>query len=288
MDPVDAWLRERFGLTLANFPAARAAAFRDAMVGRTREAWEAHMLEEVPAALSIPETHFARHPECFDALRAWLMVRRTQVRRPLRVWSAGCATGEEAYQLAALGMEVGGDAVEVFGTDFSADAIERAQRGEYHHWSMRGAASKALTWLHPTADGGVRVDERVRKKVQFRVGTLDSSDHPTDIDAVFCRNVLIYFSDDGADRVLGRLAEALAPGGVLVTAPTDPSPPGLRAWSRVPTDVGLPVRMYGQPAHAAVVGTTGTTVNAPPIAPAEAAGPNPFADAVRKLLAGGA
>jgi chemotaxis protein methyltransferase CheR len=275
MDRVETWLQERFGLTLDNYPAARAAAFREAMARHPESAWES-LVPEVPALLSIPETHFARHPECFDALRSWLVERKTTVvGRPIRLWSAGCATGEEAYQLAALGLDVVGPSVEVYATDFSPDAVARAKTGVYHHWSMRGAASRALDWLKPTADGGVEVVASVRNKVQFRVGTLDGDGHPENVDAIFCRNVLIYFSLDGADRVLNRLAGALAQGGVLVTAPTDPSPPSLRGWPRVRTE-GPPVRMYQRPDDAR------RAPSVPAAAPQE-----DFAEAVRRVLAGG-
>lgn len=278
---VDAWLQSRFGLTLACYPQVRAEQIVASMPGADEVAWDAR-LDAVAASLSIPETHFGRHPECFTALAAWLRG-RPATGRALRVWSAGCASGEEAYNLAAVCRSVVGDAVEVLGTDFSEDAVQRARTATYGRWSMRGLDPAAATWLVPGPRDEYVVDDAVRRLVAFRVATLVEDAPPTDVDVVFCRNVLIYFAEDGANRVLERFRAALRPDGILVMAPTDPHPSGLAAWGRAMTEIdGVPVRVYRPPGATRAPSHHVPERPAPPEAPPIV--PTDFAAAVRALL----
>src|SRR5690606_13807943 len=99
--------------------------------------------------------------------------------------------------------------------DLNPDAIERARLGEYRPWSLRGVESSATEgWLEPSPCG-VRVAQWLRQLVRFEVANLCLDDFPTDLDIIFCRNVLLYFRPDAAQRVLARFAESLRPGGVL-------------------------------------------------------------------------
>lgn len=280
---VDAWLQSRFGLTLACYPAVRAEQIVASMPGPDEGAWDAR-LEAVAASLSIPETHFGRHPECFTALTAWLR-RRPPTARPLRVWSAGCASGEEAYNLAAVCRAVVGDAVEVLGTDFSEDAVRRARAATYGRWSLRGVDPAAAAWLRPGPGDEFVIDDDVRRLVRFRVATLVDDEPPRDVDVVFCRNVLIYFAEDGANRVLERIRTALRPDGILVMAPTDPHPSGLVAWGRAFTEIeGVPVRVYQPPLAAVRPAPPPPATEAPPAPCAQPIVPTDFAAAVRALL----
>lgn len=246
-DPVEAWIQGMFGLTLGNFPAARGAQLRALLEQHPRASWD-ELSRAAVGILSIPETHFQRHPECFDALAYRLrQIRAERPTGPIRLWSAGCASGEEAYNLAAVGLDVVGDRVEVFATDFSPAAISKAREGRYGSWSLRGHDLSEMSWLTADQRGGCHVVDEVRSLVSFEVGGLTDPGPPFDIDVAFCRNVLIYFSDEGGGRVLDRVARALRPDGLLILAPTDPSPRGLRAWSAVSLDAPRPVRAYRPP-----------------------------------------
>ncbi len=180
--------------------------------------------EALIATFAIGETTFLRHPEHFSALRALLPGLRAQRRDgPLRVWSAGCASGEEVYSLAATCRSVE-QSVEVIGWDLNPDAIARAIEGEYRPWSLRGVDSVSTRgWLVPSPCG-VRVDPLAREGVRFHVGNLHTDVFPQDLDIVFCRNVLLYFRPDAAARVIERVADALRPGGVLFLGHYDPRP----------------------------------------------------------------
>jgi len=246
-DPVEDWIRGVFGLTLDNFPAARGAQLRAMLAEHPRADWDG-LVRAAVAILSIPETHFLRHPECFDALAHRLrQIRLERPQGPVRLWSAGCASGEEAYNLAAVGLNIVGARIQVFGTDFSPAAVAKARQGRYGSWSLRGHAQGEMSWLGRDERGGLVVDDTVRAHVTFEVGGLTDPGPPYEIDVAFCRNVLIYFSDEGGGRVLDRIAAALRPDGLLVLAPTDPTPSALKDWTPVHLDAPLPVRAHRPP-----------------------------------------
>jgi chemotaxis protein methyltransferase CheR len=177
------------------------------------------------STFAIGETTFLRHPEQFAAVRA--LIRQLRMERgaaPLRAFSAGCASGEEAYSLAAtLAADQG--AFEVVAWDVNPDAIARAREGVYRPWSLRGVAAESTgSWLEPSPCG-VRVVEDMRKAVRFEVANLHTDAFPKDLDLIFCRNVLLYFRPELAAQVLTRLTQALRPGGVLILGHYDPRPP---------------------------------------------------------------
>jgi len=142
--------------------------------------------------------------------------------RVLRLVSAGCSTGEEALTLAMILFDSGqffwGWDVRVTGLDVDEAALEKASRGIYHQNSLR-ALTKPQLDRHFAPDGtGVRVKDSVRKLVSFRPGNLldpASYEGLAPLDAVFCRNVLIYFSDLAIQRAVRLFHEVLAPGGYL-------------------------------------------------------------------------
>jgi chemotaxis protein methyltransferase CheR len=143
--------------------------------------------------------------------------------RRLHVLSAGCSTGEEPLTLGMMLFDSGrffwGWDVRVTGLDVDRAALETARRGLYHQNSLR-AVPPPLLERHFVRDGaGVRVKETARRTVSFRAGNLlDPASYAglPPLDAVFCRNVLIYFSDAAVQRAVSLFHEALAPGGYLL------------------------------------------------------------------------
>lgn len=182
-------------------------------------------------ALTVGETYFFRDPKHFDFLRERLVERREAgTGGRVRLWSAGCATGEEPYSMAILALEVFGHAatafVEVIATDINADFLRRARVGIYGEWSFRGTPPLLRpTWFEP-ASGRFRVKSSVRGLVTFGPLNLARSAEteagPSDVDFVFCRNVLVYFGRDGIRTAQERFAGALRVGGHLVPGPSDP------------------------------------------------------------------
>lgn len=178
-------------------------------------------------AVTIHETHFFRNPPQIRALRQHVLpelVRRaTSAGRPLRVWSAGCSTGEEAYTLAMLVRELlpmaTTEHVQIRGTDISRRALDAARAGRYGPRSVQMVDPLDLArWFSPTADGSYLVRPEVAELVEFRSHNLVRDDPPYaagELDLLLCRNVTIYFSRSTTKALMTRLHGALADGGYL-------------------------------------------------------------------------
>ena len=188
-----------------------------------REAEQQRMVSH----LTNNETYFFREQPQLDVfaghvLRA-LKERKTKGgEKRLSVLSAGCSTGEEPLTLAMILFDSGqffwGWDVRVTGLDVDGAALDKARRAVYHQGSMR-AVTPALFERHfAKENGGVRVKEAARRSVSFRSGNLlepASYEGLQPLDVVFCRNVLIYFSDAAVQRAVSLFHQVLGPGGYL-------------------------------------------------------------------------
>ena len=141
-----------------------------------------------------------------------------------RVWSAGCATGEEAYSIAmtllAAGLPV--ERIRVMASDISSRSLQRARAATYGPWSVRRIEpSMERRFLTPQGDL-VMVNSQARRPVEFLRHNLVMDEAPVkELDAVFCRNVLIYFPHELVQKVLAKLVATLVPGGLLFLAPAE-------------------------------------------------------------------
>src|SRR5262249_44046280 len=169
------------------------------------------------AGLTVGETHFFRNEPQFAALESHVLpelIARHALDRRLRVWSAGCATGEEAYSLAILLIRLLPDIaawdVSVLATDVNEDALSRAREGVYGRWSFRGVPDHLPAEFFQ-ADGerlSVRAD--VRGLVRFERLNLVGDAYPSaatgtvELDLILCRNVLIYFGPEAMGAVVRR------------------------------------------------------------------------------------
>jgi chemotaxis protein methyltransferase CheR len=165
--------------------------------------------------------------------------------RTLRLLSAGCSTGEEAYTLAMIVFDSGqffwNWDVEVVGLDVDLSALEKARRGIYQHNSFRALPADVKSrHFVPAGPGSFQVKEPIRRMVTWRRGNLvepESFEGLAPLDVIFCRNVLIYFSDAMILRVVRILRNVLAPGGYLCLGHAE-------SLSRI-TDLFLPIRFQG-------------------------------------------
>jgi chemotaxis protein methyltransferase CheR len=175
--------------------------------------------------LTVGETYFFRNNEQFRALAEIVLPDRMGVVRTpkaLRLLSAGCSSGEEAYSMAIVAREAIADAswdVVIEAVDLNPAVLEKAARGRYSSWALRDTSPELKRrWFR--ADGRELVlDETVRTAVKFGAANLASEDaavwRPAAYDVVFCRNVLMYFSPEQMRAVITRIAQSLAPGGYL-------------------------------------------------------------------------
>lgn len=214
------------------------------------------VLDDLLVELAVGETYFFREPAQFAFIRREILPdirRRLGDAHGVRVWSAGCASGEEAYSLAIVLVEEGlRDRVRIRGTDVSRAALAKARAATYGPWSLRGeGATAARPYLRPIGDGYVVVDD-VRRLAGFEYLNLAHDVYPSWAtglwaeDLVLCRNVLIYFDPDTIGRVARRLFETLAPGGWLLTSASDPPLAGHAPYDTILTDGGL---LYRRPRH---------------------------------------
>jgi chemotaxis protein methyltransferase CheR len=192
---------------------------RDELVRRVRAREPAAVTALVEGAV-VGETSFWRQPEGLAAL-----VRRlAPAPRRLSLWSAGCASGEEAYSLAIALLEAGraGRGDRVVATDVSARALARAAEARYGPRALRRLAPEVVErWFEPGEPR--RVKPAVRELVSLVKGNLVADPPPpgAPFDAVVCRNVLIYFEPATAAEAIYRLVAALRPGGLLVLSPVE-------------------------------------------------------------------
>jgi len=189
-------------------------------------------LQELIETVVIPETWFFRDREVFATLakiaaEGWPSVGA----RPgglLRLLSLPCATGEEPYSMAMALLDAGlpPERFRVDAVDISLGSLQRAQHAVYGRNSFRGDDIGFRERHFHKEGAGWRLDERVRSQVHFTVGNLIDSFllSGTEIyDAVFCRNVLIYFGTEARDRVIATLDRLLAPEGLLFMGPSETS-----------------------------------------------------------------
>jgi chemotaxis methyl-accepting protein methylase len=204
------------------------------------ESGEHEVAHALCQAVSVGETYFFRHPEHFQFV-ARTVVPQLIARKTERIfaWSAGCATGEEPYSIAACLLDsLPADStirVEVLGTDLLSRNLAVAREGNYGAWSRRPAGPLLHPAFRPVpgAEGRVQVDSRVRDATRFAEHNLldPMADGPFDL--IFCRNVLVYFAPEAIRRTLAHISAALAPGGIAIFGSMDATvpPPGLERVS---------------------------------------------------------
>ena len=178
--------------------------------------------QKLLTALSIHVSHFFRNPSTYRVLERQvlpeLVARSRAQRSKLRIWSVGCANGEEPYSLALLCQKLltDNDLLTIIGTDLSPDALLRAKRGCYERGRLQELSTEQLAEFFVVRDKDYCLSDKVRKKVRFFRHDILSDQPFYRADLILCRNVLIYFSREQQQRILQILAAALPPGGFLV------------------------------------------------------------------------
>jgi chemotaxis protein methyltransferase CheR len=195
-------------------------------------------VETLASHLTVGETYFFRDAASFAALEREILpplaARRSQAGRTVRLWSAGCCTGEEAYSLAITCTRALPDVrtwnVSILATDINPKFLAKAEAGVYSEWSFRGAPG----WLRkrffsPAPDKKFAVDPAIKNLVHFGYLNLAKDaypslhDHTNAMDVIFCRNVLMYFTRDHQRRVVAALHGCLVDGGYLLVNPAETS-----------------------------------------------------------------
>jgi len=170
------------------------------------------------------ETSFFRYPDIFQALEKVVLPEaqaRNMWRNPrvLRIWSAGCSTGEEAYSIAITVADTlpFADAwqIEILATDISREALQQAERGVYSGRSLANLTPQQLETHFKKKGNAWEVKPRIRKMISFAPMNLARSVYVGRMDCIFCMNVLMYFSEQRRNELIQRFHDTLEPGGLF-------------------------------------------------------------------------
>ena len=187
-------------------------------------------MERLVNAVTINETYFFRDAAQFDALTQTVLpelIERRRMLRTLRIWSAGCSSGEEPYSIAMLLRDMLPDvdewSITILATDVNTAALDRARQGLFGDWAFREARAKDMRPRHFRRVGARwELRPEVRRMVTFNRLNLAGTEYPTYasntmfMDLILCRNVTIYFSEFVTSAVVDRFHDTLTDGGWLV------------------------------------------------------------------------
>jgi chemotaxis protein methyltransferase CheR len=197
------------------------ARFSDYVALVQSDAQERHAMV---VALTTNHTHFFREPHHFDHFRDTVLPVLKRKQGPIRIWSAGCSSGEEVYTIAMclLGPDrtsatwLRSADVRLLATDIAPHVVDSVARGFYAENVASGVPEPyRSTWMRP-APGGFVMAEEARQLVTARVLNLfDKWPLKAQYDVIFCRNVMIYFGDPAKEELEGRFVNQLANGGHL-------------------------------------------------------------------------
>ncbi|WP_413276342.1 CheR family methyltransferase [Floridanema evergladense] len=198
--------------------------------------------KELVCLLTTGESYFFRDRGQFTLLRTKILPeiiaakqqsseKINNHKKSLRVWSAGCSTGEEPYSLAILIKELIPDLdnwnILVIGTDINYKAIEKAKQGIYNPWSFRLVDPHLQIDYFQQRQNEWQIDDRIRQMVKLQQGNLLTDNFPNynteihDMDLILCRNVFVYFEHQAITKVVEKFYNTLVPGGYLMTAHTE-------------------------------------------------------------------
>ncbi len=174
--------------------------------------------------VTINVSHLWRHEGQFEALKRSILPELAAKKSRINIWSAGSSYGAEAYTIAAVCREtVPSLRVEIQGTDLDRRMVARAREGRFSAEDAR-TAPRAVLQRHfePQPDGGWQASAELRRMVRFETGDLLRMPVPAEkYDVIFCRNTVIYFTEEVRDALHERLVRALAPGGYLVVGTSE-------------------------------------------------------------------
>lgn len=193
-------------------------------------------VEILASHLTIGETYFFREKKSFEVIEEHILPElirsRMENERRLRIWSAGCATGEEPYSIAILLSRMIPDLkdwnITILATDINPHFLTKAQKGLYGEWSFRDVPPWIRNYFNKTKHGFEIIPD-IKKMVTFSYHNLAEDSYPSLVnntsamDIIFCRNVLMYFSKVRAKHVIQALYSCLVEGGWLVVSPVETS-----------------------------------------------------------------
>ena len=196
-----------------------------------------HQIEILASHLTVGETSFFREQKSFEVLEKHILPALINTRRGtdqhLRIWSAGCCTGEEPYSIAICIAKLIPDLtawnITILATDINPHFLKKATQGEYKEWSFRTTPREIKESSFIRRDGRYVILPHLKKLVTFSYLNLAEDIYPSlvnstnGMDIIFCRNVLMYFAPEQVVKVIKNIYHSLVDGGWLLTSPSDAS-----------------------------------------------------------------
>lgn len=193
------------------------------------------ILADLIAAITVGESYFFRDKNQMQLLEKELLPRLLKQNKnnfTLKIWSAGCSTGEEIYTIAMLLSElipdINGWDLQLLGTDINVSALEKAKAGIYGQWSMRAIPDKYLQRYFSKEGRTYTLSPGIRNLVKFKYLNLSENSYPSilsginEVDLILCRNVLIYFDNDCVIKIMKKLNASMTEGAYLLLGASDP------------------------------------------------------------------
>lgn len=172
--------------------------------------------------ITINVSEFFRNTNHWQVLEDAIIPMLLRQRRTLKIWSAGCSTGEEPYSLAIMTREKGYDLSDrILASDLDNEVLSRAQQGVYAQRVLQGVPGFTLNKYFDHNGSSYMVKQEIKNLVRFKQHDLLRDPFPRDYDLILCRNVVIYFTEETKQNLYRRFADSLRPGGVLFIGSTE-------------------------------------------------------------------
>ena len=172
--------------------------------------------------LTINVTQFFRDTNQWKTLREVILPKLLEKKTPLKIWSAGCSSGQEPYSLAMTLMEYFPQVrFSILATDIDVNVIQQAKNGFYRQADFASTTAEILQKYFTPTDTGYQIKEQVKRSVTFQRQNLLTDRFDMGFDLLACRNVVIYFTEEAKEMLYRKFADSLNLGGILFTGSTE-------------------------------------------------------------------
>lgn len=171
--------------------------------------------------LAINVSELFRNPERWTEMQESILPELAERSANLKIWSAGCSYGAEAYTLAMILQQNFSGNHMIIGTDIDEEAMNQAKRGEFNDNDVRYVPDEYMKYLKEDEQDVWKADEALSKSLKFKRQNLLADRFEKNFDLIMCRNVVIYFTEEAKESLYRRFFDALKPGGILFVGGTE-------------------------------------------------------------------
>lgn len=181
------------------------------------------LFEQFVNFLTINVSEFYRNPDQWKLMDETVIPKLLREhKRPLRIWSAACSTGDEPYSIAmAFSKHIQLSNIQILATDIDKQVLEQAQAGLYNEKSIAGVPADLKRKYFTQVGNSYKISDELKKCVTFKQHNLLKDPYPRDYDMILCRNVVIYFTDEAKDEIYKKFYQTLGNHGVLFIGSTE-------------------------------------------------------------------